>query len=88
MDGEGGGGLDVDGPALVHVDGGDGGLDVLPRVSGCQPLVLLPSRLHLQLAGGAHSKGKDGYKERGKFAREFQPPPSVWSGKFPTFLLP
>ena len=60
MDGEGGGGLDVDGPALVHVDGGDGGLDVVLGVSWCQPLVLLPSRVHLQLAGSAHSEGKKG----------------------------
>ena len=60
VDGEGGGGLDVDRPALVHVDGGDGGLDIFPRRSGGQSLVLLSSTLHLQLAGSAHSEGKMG----------------------------
>ena len=81
MDSEGGGGLDVDGPALVHVDGGDGGgLDVLP---GCQSLVLLAATVHLQLAGCAHSvKGQDGN------FREFQLLllRLVGSGKFPIFL--
>ena len=54
---EGGGGLDVDGPALVHVDGGDGRLDIFLGLSGGQALVLLASTVHLQVTGSAHSKG-------------------------------
>ena len=57
MDSEGGGGLDVDGPALVHVEGGHGGLDVVSRLPGCQLLAVLTFTLHLQVAGSAHSEG-------------------------------